>query len=57
MLVKGKKVSSKKYVPDAIIADESDTKYRKKGLEDKMNRAPEFNKGLTKRNKNSSIKI
>jgi len=35
----------------------SNTKYRKKGLEDKMNRAPEFNKGIAKRDKNPSIKV
>ncbi len=56
-MVNRKKVSSKKYVPDSMATEESDIKFRKKGLQDKMNRAPEFNKAIAKRNRNPSVKV
>lgn len=47
-LAKGKKTKAVKYVPDSMSTEQSDSKFYKKGLQDKMNRAPEFNKGIAK---------
>lgn len=51
------KVSSKKPVQDSMGTDSSDAKMKKRALQDKMNRAPEFNKGINegKRKRNSYI--
>ncbi len=55
--VKGKEAKYNPHVKDSMTGEPSTTIARKKGLQDKMNRAPEFNKGIAKRNKNPSIEI
>ena len=56
---KRKKVKGGEYFPDSMSSEQSDAKFYKKGLKDKMNRAPEFNKGIAKgkRNINSATKV
>ena len=58
-IIKPKKGKSKKYVTDSMVTEQSDTKFRKKSLQDKMNRAPEYNKGIAKgkRDNNYSTEI
>ena len=48
-----------RYVPDSMTTDESDAKFKKKGLQDKMNRAPEYNRGIAngKRKRNAIIEV
>lgn len=48
-----------KYVPDSMSTEKSDAKFLKKGRQDKMNRAPEYNRGIAqgKRKRNAAIEV
>ena len=50
-----KKSKPKFSAQDDMSSEKFDVKTKKKSLEDKMNRAPEFNKGLRKKSKSIAV--
>jgi hypothetical protein len=46
--IKGNRVNFSKTIPDTMTTEESNTLARKKALQDKTNRAPQYNKGISK---------